>query len=96
MPPKSRAKPPTPPVPGVEETPPELCGGCFPYGLDGTPEGAIVVSCAHGAWVVADLVKQEPPTPVTPASGDTETPEGGQGNGDETPADPDGKGDDGK
>lgn len=107
MPPKSRAKAPLPPVPGVEETSAELCGECFPYGVAGTPEGATVISCAHGAWRVEDLVKQEPPppAPVTPASGGTETPKetgGGEptpkdpaGDGD-PPAGPDGKGDDGK
>ncbi|WP_214103232.1 hypothetical protein [Acrocarpospora catenulata] len=50
-------------MPGVEENPPELCGTCFPAGLDSQPEGATVISCAHGAWRVEDLVKQEPKEP---------------------------------
>lgn len=84
--PPSKRKAPLPPVPGVEEMPPELCPACFPDGLAGTPEGATVVSCGHGAWWVADL---------TDETGDPTSP-GGEG-GEQTSEDPgDGKGDDSK
>jgi hypothetical protein len=61
----TKRKAPLPPVPGVGQTPEQLCPICFPAGLDGTPEGATVVSCAHGAWRVEDL-GQEPETPKDP------------------------------
>ncbi|WP_327088539.1 hypothetical protein OIE66_40525 [Nonomuraea sp. NBC_01738] len=71
MPPAKR-KPPLPPVPGVEKAPEQLCPACFPAGLDGTPEGATVISCAHGAWQVEDLAAEKPQTPpaVTPTTED--------------------------
>lgn len=77
MPPKRKA--PLPPVPGVEEAPPELCGECFPAGLDGTPEGATVVSCAHGAWRVDELTaagsppESPPEPPKDPAQSSEQT-----------------------
>ncbi|MEV0968510.1 hypothetical protein [Microtetraspora glauca] len=64
---------PLPPVPDVEEPAATLCAGCFPHGLAEVPEGATVVSCAHGAWRVADLVEQQTPEPVE-GQGDDETP----------------------
>ncbi|MEU1731395.1 hypothetical protein [Streptosporangium sp. NPDC020145] len=86
MPPAKR-KAPLPPVPGIEETPPELCTDCFPEGLAGTPEGATVVSCRHGAWQVSDLVQDpdgaggEGQSPADPNG--TQGPEGqGDGKGD--------------
>lgn len=75
MPPKRKA--PLPPVPGVEEAPPKLCGECFPAGLDGTPEGATVVSCAHGMWHVDELTAATSPPPEDPPKTpeDPKTPE---------------------
>ncbi|MEU0516639.1 hypothetical protein [Streptosporangium sp. NPDC006007] len=90
MPPKRKA-PPLPPVPGVEEMPPELCLACFPAGLAGTPEGATVVSCGHGAWRTADLVITDE-TYAVGGVGDGQSP--ADPDGEQTPEDPgDGKGD---
>ncbi|MEV7006843.1 hypothetical protein [Streptosporangium sp. NPDC051022] len=82
MPPAKR-KAPLPPVPGGEEPRAELCATCFPEGLAGTPEGATVVSCAHGAWRVSDLTDEtDDPTPTEGEGGEQPPEDPGDGKGD--------------
>ena len=82
MPPKEKAKAPLPPVPGVEESPPKLCEPCFPEGLAGTPAGATVISCGHGAWRVSDLTGETgDPTPPEEEGGEQPPEDPGDGKG---------------